>query len=500
VKRLATIGGLCAAAVAFLVAGPAAPSGNAGDSLEVDALFHNAAGLVGGEDMKVAGVPAGIVKSVELTDGRLALVKMEVGAPFAPFRADARCEVRSQSLIGERFIQCDPGTPEAGALPTPDGADSPTVPADQDTAPIDLDLLFDVFRQPYRQRLAIVLNELGAGLAGRGEDLNQIIRGANPALADARRVLADLNGQRAALQVGIDRTDRVLASVTAQPDSVDRFIGKLAGVSERFGRHQGALGESIARLPGLLSQAEPALRELDGLSVEARPVLQNLRLSAPGERELAGQLGPLSRSARPTLARLGGTAVRGRTALERSMPFLDSLRRTLTELRPLTPTARALVESLVERGGTEGLLRFFYNAALGTSRYDATSHIFPAHLVAGRCGLYKANEPPIPGCHGRFTTTSVPTVRGGGPAKAGVGATALPGTAPAPAPSGVGGPVGGGGAPQPQRPSLPSLPSTPKLPKLPSLPKLPNLLPPAPSSGGQPANPVNDLLDFLLGK
>jgi virulence factor Mce-like protein len=494
VKRLATIGGLCAAAVAFLVAGPAAPSGNAGDSHEVDALFHNAAGLVGGEDMKVAGVAAGTVKSVELTDGRLALVRMEVAAPFAPFRADARCEVRSQSLIGERFIQCDPGTPAAVPLPTPGGADAPTVPADQDSAPIDLDLLFDVFRQPYRERLAIILNELGAGLTGRGEDLNAIIRSANPALADARRVLGDLNGQRAELQQGIDQTDRVLASVAAHPTSVDRFIGKLAGVSERFGGHQAALGESVERLPGLLAQAEPALRELDGLSVEALPVLHNLRLSAPGARELAGQLGPLAHSARPTLARLGESAVKGRTALDRSLPFLDSLRRTLVDLRPISPTARALVESLVERGGTEGLLRFFYNAALATSRFDGTSHIFPAHLVAGACGLYRANEPPVEGCHGRFTTTGVPSAGSnpGGRLKKGTPTSHQPDAAPSPGVSTA--PVGAGGDGGTQ------LPKQPKLPSLPSLPNLPNLSPTPPGQTGQGSNAINDLLDFLLGK
>jgi virulence factor Mce-like protein len=493
VKRLGVIGGLCALMVAILVAGPAAKSGEAGDSHEVDALFQNAAGLVGGEDMKVAGVPAGTVKSVELTDDRLALVKMEVAAPFAPFRADARCEVRSQSLIGERFIQCDPGTPEAGPLATPAGADTPTVPPAQNTAPIDLDLLFNVFRQPYRQRLAIVLNELGAGLTGRGEDLNAIIRGANPALAEARRVLAELNGQRAALQQGIDQTDRVLASVAANPDFVDRFIGKLAGVSERFGRNQGALGESVARLPALLAQAEPALRELDGLAVEALPVLRDLRASAPGAKQLAGQLGPLARSARPTLAGLGRTAVKGKAALERSMPLLDSLRRTLTELRPISPTARALVESLVERGGTEGLLRFFYNAALATSRYDATSHVLPAHLVAGQCGLYRADEPPVEGCNGRFTSSDVRAAATAGRLKGGAFAAPQPGAAPVPGTDPGTGTVPGGdpGSQPPKRPSVPSLPQ---------LPKLPNLLPPAPSPGGQPTNPVNDLLDFLLGR
>jgi virulence factor Mce-like protein len=483
VKRLASIGALCALGVAILVAGPAAQSGQAGDSVAVDALFQNAAGLVGGEDVKVAGVRAGTVTSVELTDARLALVKMDVDAPFAPFRANARCDVRSQSLIGERFIQCDPGTPAAGALPTPAGADTPTVPAAQDSAPIDLDLVFDVFRQSYRERLAIILNELGAGLDGRGEDLNQIIRSANPALAQARRVLDELNGQRTALQQGIDQTDRVLASVAAHPASVDRFVGKLAAVSERFGRHQGALSDSAARLPGLLAQAEPALRQLDGLSVAARPVVHKLRLSAPGVRELAARLGQLARSARPTLARLGQTAVTGRAALRRSMPFLDSLRRTLEGLRPIGPTAKALVTSLVERGDTEGLLRFFYNSALATSRFDATSHIFPAHLIGGVCGLYKANEPPVEGCHGRFTSTSLPSAATGSKKKRA-----------APIPS------QGGGAP----PSLGSggdkVPGVPRLPSLPSLPSLPTLpdLPAAPAPGG--SGSVNDLLNFLLGQ
>src|SRR3954451_23923267 len=423
---------LCGLGVAFVITGPAAPSGQAGDSVAVNALFHNASGLVAGEDVKIAGVAAGTVQSVDLTDGRLALVEMQVDSPFAPFRADARCQVRPQSLIGERFIQCDPGTIDAGPLPGPDGG-TPTVPVDHDAAPIDLDLLFDVFRAPYRERLAIVLNELGAGLTGRGEDLNAIIRGANPALAQARRVLADLNGQRADLTRGIGQTDRVLAAVAADPHSVGRFVGKLASVSQRFGSHRDALGGSVARLPRLLARAEPALRQLDGLSVEALPVLRNLRRSSPGVSELSRQLGPLARSARPTLRRLGQTTVTGRTALDRSLPFLGSLRRTLQGARPIIPTTRDLTSSLVEHGGTEGLVRFFYNAALATSRYDGISHMLPAHLGGGACGIYRQDEPPIQRCHGRsaYLPQDAATVKGAG-LKGASGEPAVPGTDTAP--------------------------------------------------------------------
>ena len=479
-KRLALIAAACVAGVLFLVGGPAASSGTAGSSVRVDALFHDASGLVPGEDVKIAGVRAGIVDSVDLTTGRLALVKMEVDSPFAPFRADSRCSIRAQSLIGERFIQCDPGTIDAGPLPTPPGGDAPTVPADRDTAPIDLDLVFDVFRAPYRERLALLLNELGAGLAGRGGDLNAIIRSANPSLAEYRKVLTTLNGQRAALQDGIDQTDRVLAAVSAHPQSVGRFIGKLSAVSQRFGAQHDALEQSTAKLPGLLSQAEPALRQLDALSIQALPVLRSLRRSAPSATTLGKQLQPLARSARPTLASLGQTAVQGRTALNDSEPFLDSLRRTLQGLDPIGPTARDLVTSLIDHGGTEGLLRFLYNGALATSRFDSVSHIFPAHLILGLCGLYNPSDTPVPGCNGRFT--------GGSTAKTGKGAVNGKLTAPGPAPATP--PTSTAPVPTPNAPRLPALPTVP------ALPQIPNLLP-APS-GSQ--NPVGGLLNFLLGR
>jgi virulence factor Mce-like protein len=478
VKRLALIASLCALAIVALIAGPWTSSGQAGDSVRVDALFHTAAGLVAGEDVKIAGVRSGTVQSVELTDSRLALIEMNVASPFAPFHSDARCQIRSQSLIGERFIQCDPGTTASGPLAA-GGSGVPTVPADQDTAPIDLDLVFDAFRAPYRDRLALILNELGAGLSGRGEDLNSIIRSANPNLAAARRVLTVLNGQRRDLTRGIDQTDRVLAAVAAHPRSIDRFVGKLADVSERFGGHQDALEQSVARLPALLGQAEPALRQLDALSVQALPVVRNLHRSARPTTELATQLGPLARSTAPTLRRLGQTATKGRASLDRSMPFLRSLRRTLTELQPISPTARRLVSSLVERGWTEGLLRFFYNSALATSRFDATSHIFPAHLIGGICGLYTSNEPPVEGCHGRFTGGAVEPGTKRHRSRTHGGAAA-----PTPAPSVPGSPA----------PAAPA-PSRPLLPALPPIPNLPAPAPAPPSAGG-----VGGLLDFLLGR
>ena len=118
--------------------------------------------------MKIAGAEVGSVEDVRLTRDRRARVQMKVDERFGPFRADAKCRIRPQSLIGEKFVQCDPGTPRAPAL-RGEGDEAPTVPLERNEVPVDLDLVFASLRMPYRQRLSLIVNELGTGLAGRPE-------------------------------------------------------------------------------------------------------------------------------------------------------------------------------------------------------------------------------------------------------------------------------------------------------------------------------------------
>jgi len=47
------------------------------------------------------------------------------------------------------------------------------LPVQNTHSPVDADLLNDINRLPERQRLTLILNELGAGLAGRGSDLGR---------------------------------------------------------------------------------------------------------------------------------------------------------------------------------------------------------------------------------------------------------------------------------------------------------------------------------------
>ena len=194
------------------------------------AIFDNAASAVPGEDVKVAGAKVGVIESMDVTRAKKAVVVLRIDdARFTPFRANARCTVRPQSLIGEKFVECDPGTdaePPAGwpASPSGGGEGQHLLPLARTSSPVDLDLINDIMRRPYRERLAILLNEFGAGLAGRGKELNEVIHRANPALRETDRVLNTLARQNRTLARLAEESDQSLAPLARDRKRLTGFI------------------------------------------------------------------------------------------------------------------------------------------------------------------------------------------------------------------------------------------------------------------------------------
>ena len=397
VRRVAAIALLVAAAVAG--AALTGASGEGDKSYRVDALFYNAAHLIPGQQVKIAGAEVGTVEDVKLTRDHRARVQMTVDERFGPFRADAKCRIRPQSLIGEKFVQCDPGTPRAKAL-LARGDEAPTVALERNEVPVDLDLVFASLRMPYRQRLSLIVNELGTGLAGRPRELNAAIRQANPALAETRRVLEIVDADRARLGRLIDSSDRVIGELARRRGQVQSFVGRAGVVAHEVANRRGDLATAIDRLPPMLDELEPTAASLASVTGEARPVLADLRAAAPGVRALAADLGPLNDAARPALVRLADMSRTGRRAVRAATPIAELLKPVTAKLPPVVRQALALLDSMRERGAVEGLQGYAYFGALSTARFDRYSHILPSYQIGGAC-----NQPatkPVPGCDAHF--------------------------------------------------------------------------------------------------
>ncbi|NLP82177.1 hypothetical protein, partial [Acinetobacter baumannii] len=129
----------------------------------------------------------------------------------------------------EQFIECIPtqpravGDPEQPPLPESDDGFR-ELPVEQTRTSVALDLIGNINRLPVRQRLSLIINELGVGLAGRGEDLNEVIRRAAPALMETRKLLELVAEQNDVLsQLAVD-SDRILEPLARERESITDFI------------------------------------------------------------------------------------------------------------------------------------------------------------------------------------------------------------------------------------------------------------------------------------
>jgi ABC-type transporter Mla subunit MlaD len=454
VKRVAAIVLLLA-----LVCGAALTLGAKGEedsgSKTYKLLFDNAFGLTEGGDFKVAGVRAGQTKTFKVTkaDGRpLALVEAEVTEPgLADLRKDARCEIRPQSLIGEYFVDCQPGTSDQRI---PDGG---RVPVQQTSSTIAIDLVNDVMRRPYRERLRLIVGELGAGLAGRPDDLNQVLRRAHPALRETSETLRILGRQTATIEKFIGDANTVVGALEDRKKDVSRFVREAGETAEISASRREQLAESFRRLPAFLIELEPYMGRLGDLTEAQTPVLRDLQ-SASGELDtFLTRLRPFTAEGLPAFKALGEASVVGRRAVRKTGEEVRELRRLAKDAPGFAKPLRQLLQTIDDRKrgvepdrraaasgppagdkthttssragftGMEAIWNFFYWQTLSTNALDDVGHVLRLTALVNQCSPYqvKPDEATIENCN-QFLGPTQPGVTTPDPTRSSAAATAAP--------------------------------------------------------------------------
>lgn len=396
---------LCAALI--LVALVFVALGGDDDGYRVRAIFDNVSSAVPGEEVKVAGAPVGTIESLDVTPDNKAVAVLAIDEDgFAPFRTDARCTVRPQSLIGEKYVECDPGDSSSPALPEIDegeGEGQHLLPLDRTSSPVDLDLINDIMRLPFRERLTILLDELGAGLAGRGEDLNAVIRRANPALRQTDRVLAILARQNRVLANLARDSDTALAPLAREKERVSGFIRNANATGQATAERSDDISLGIQRLPGFLRQLRPLMADLEGFADQGTPVARDLRVAGPSLSRLIEQIGPFSSAATPALVSLGQAAATGRPALIDTRPLIQDLGDFARQAKPVSTNLDKFTASFDRTGGIERLADYLFFQTLAINGFDGIGHYLRAGLSVNLCALYAIR--PASGCNANFTQT-----------------------------------------------------------------------------------------------
>ena len=364
--RLAVIAAVAALAIAATLARP-----GAGGSYVVRAEFADAAGLRDHSQVKLGGVKVGSVASMTVTPRDTALVTLHLDG--TRIGAGARALVRPVNLLGEKYVDLEPGDQRR---PQPSRA---RIPLARTGTPVELDQLLNTLDASTRVRLQILIHESGEALVGRGADFGATLAALPPALDQARALVSGFAHDNRALGRMVERSDRVLAAMAGER----RALGALVATT---GDALSAVASRDRELAGTLQQAAPAfaqmrstLAHLRRTATSLRPAAAGLRASAPGLASTLRALPGFAEAARPTLR----TARTVAPELERlgadATPVVARLRPVAGRLQEFAD-ALAPVSATFDRGVGD-LLGYIEGWARAIQVGDGASHMFRNQLV-----------------------------------------------------------------------------------------------------------------------
>ena len=237
---------------------------------EVEAEFKDASGVTAENQVRVAGIKVGTVKSVELAGDRV-LVTMEIDNGIE-IPNDAFAEIKLATLLGTKFVDIE----AKGGEPFLEDGD--LIPLERTSVPYEIyqasnqgtDVLEGLDGQAFNDMLVQLtkltkvaedeigqalegLNELGAGLNAKDEDLRSLLAGAN----DLTDLLSDEGDEIVRL---IDSSNEVLGTLAAKREEVQSLLA----TTNVMARDVAALvRDNRANLDSILTDLHRALVVLD---------------------------------------------------------------------------------------------------------------------------------------------------------------------------------------------------------------------------------------------
>jgi hypothetical protein len=208
-------------------------------------------------------------------------------------------------------------------------------------------------RLPYRQRFSFIINELGAAVASRSEDLRTALRRADPALAEADNLLALLASDANTIRDLNTNADSVVTALADNSKNVQRFIVEANRASTISATQAPAIEATWRKLPAFLEQLRPALAKL-GTAADAQiPVFQNLNAASANLKTFFQQLAPFSHASIPSLKSLGQASAIGKSAVQAATPAVGHLNQFAKPTPELAQNLSIVLQALDTRTRTK---------------------------------------------------------------------------------------------------------------------------------------------------
>lgn len=209
---------------------------------EYSALFADTTGVTKGDEVRVAGVPVGQVRKVEVHDRTLAKVTFAVDTDV-PLSESTQVEIRFRNLVGQRYLVLTAGAGGSGARLEP-GA---TIPEARTKEALDLNVLFNGFKPLFEalspddiNKLSFELVKVLQGEAGNVETLLATTSSLTGTLADRDELIGDVITNLSEVLDLVGRNDEQLGQtldtlqqfVTGLKDDRDVILDSIDGVTD----------------------------------------------------------------------------------------------------------------------------------------------------------------------------------------------------------------------------------------------------------------------------
>lgn len=357
----------------------------------VKAEFASAAGVTGGQgqEVAIAGVPVGQVGGVTLQNG-LAVVTMNIDKQYAPIYNDATVLLRPRTPLKDMYLELDPGTKAAGAVPVGGTLGPANTQPDVDVSQVLSSL--DADTRDYLLLLlaggAGALHDPGASGPEASPDAVAALRGTlkrfEPLDRDTRTFASLLSTRQLTLARAIHNLNLVANSLGGVDEQLASLISSSDTNFSAIASEDTQLQQTLTLFPGTLEQTTRTLGKVKAFSSASAVTLQRLL--------------PFARNLAP--------------ALEASRPlFRDTTPVIANELRPFSVAVQPLARTLAP-AGTElahavpslarsiGVLNTLFNELAYQSR-GQQSYLFwgswLAHIADSLTSAQDANGPLIQG-------------------------------------------------------------------------------------------------------
>jgi phospholipid/cholesterol/gamma-HCH transport system substrate-binding protein len=272
------------------------------EAYQVKIAFPEATGLQKNLDVRASGITIGKVRDVTVDQGTSrTLATLAIEEDYAPLPEDMRAILRTKTLLGETFVELTPGS--RGADKIPDGG---RLHDGRVAETVELDEIFQTYDPTTRKAIQLWQQELGRGIRGRGESLNNAV-GQLPEFTDsASDLLEVLDRQERAVRGLFRDTGEVYEALTQDEGKLGSLIRNSHALFSQTASQREALAEAFHIFPTFLDESRLTLERVEDFSRHARPLVQDLR--------------PVAEELRPTLV-----------SLRRLAPSLDTYFRGFDE-------------------------------------------------------------------------------------------------------------------------------------------------------------------------